>query len=183
MSLSLKQKYLKQVVPELMKKLNLKNKLATPKMEKVIVNIGLNRNIVEKDQKYQEIAAQTIAKITGQIPVKNLAKKSIAGFKIREGLVVGLSTILRGQKMYDFVEKLINIALPRIRDFRGLLKESIDCQGNLSIGFKEQTVFPEILQESVERTHGLQVVIVTKAKNKEEGFELFKLLGFPFREK
>jgi large subunit ribosomal protein L5 len=183
MSLDLKQKYLKQIAPELMKILNIKNKFAVPKISKVVVNIGLNRNVVEKDQRYQEITTQTIAKITGQTPVKNLAKKSIAGFKIREGLVVGLSTVLRGQKMYDFVEKLINIALPRIRDFRGLSKESIDHQGNLSIGLKEQTVFPEILQENVERTHGLQVVVVTTAKNKKESFELFKLLGFPFREK
>lgn len=179
--MDLKQIYLKKVVPELVKKFNYQNKMAVPKIEKVIVNSGLSRGTTEKNSKYVDMVSQTIAKITGQQPVKNLAKKSIAGFKIREGMPVGISTILRGPKMYDFINKLINIALPRIRDFRGLKRRTIDQQGNLSIGLKEQEIFPEINQESLEATHGLQVVITTTTQNKEEALELFKLLGFPFR--
>ncbi len=181
--MNLKQYYLKQVVPELIKRFGYKNKYTVPKIEKVVINVGLNRAMTEKDSKYTDLVVETISKISGQRPVVNLAKKSIAGFKIREGIPVGAHTTLRRVKMYDFMEKLINIALPRIRDFRGLEERNIDQQGNLSIGFKEQTVFPEIIQESVEKTHGLQVVITTTAKKREEALELFKLLRFPFREK
>ncbi len=181
--MNLKQHYLKKVVPELTKVFGYKNKHAIPKIEKVVVNVGLNRAMTEKDQKYTDLVVETISKITGQRPVINLAKKSIAGFKIREGLPVGAHTTLRGPRMYDFMEKLINITLARIRDFRGVDQKNIDQQGNLSIGFKEQTVFPEVLQESIEKTHGLQVVITTTAKKREESLMLFKLLGFPFREK
>ncbi len=157
------------------------NDLAIPKIEKITVNTGLSRSLTEKNPKYVEIAAKTISRITGQQPIKNSAKKSIAGFKIREGAIIGVSTILRGSNMYDFMEKLINITLPRVRDFRGLLEKSVDKQGNLSIGFREQIVFPEIIPENVEKTHGLQVVITTTAKSREEGLELFKLFGLPFR--
>ena len=182
--MDLKQKYLKKVVPELVKKFDYQNKMAVPKIEKVVVNSGLSRAKTEKNSKYVDMVRQTITKITGQRPVKNLAKKSIAGFKIREGMPVGISTTLRGQKMYDFIDKLINISLPRIRDFRGLKTQSIDQQGNLSIGLKEQVIFPEINQENLESTHGLQVVITTTTQSKEKALELFKLLGFPFfREK
>jgi len=179
--MDLKQKYIKKVVPELVKKFDYKNKMAVPRVVKIVVNSGLRRSITEKNSKYVDMVSQTIAKITGQQPVKNLAKKSIAGFKIREGMPVGISTTLRGPKMYDFLDKLINISLPRIRDFRGLKKQSIDQQGNLSIGLKEQVVFPEINPENLEATHGLQVVIITTTQNKEKALELFKLLGFPFR--
>jgi len=179
--MDLKKIYLKKVVPELIKKFNYQNKMAVPRVEKIVVNSGLSRGRTEKNSKYVDMVGQTIAKITGQQPVKNLAKKSIAGFKIREGIPVGVSTILRGSKMYDFMDKLINIALPRIRDFRGLKIQSIDQQGNLSIGLKEQVVFPEINPENLEATHGLQVVITTTTQSKEKALELFKLLGFPFR--
>ncbi len=179
--MDLKQIYLKKVVPELIKKFNYQNKMAVPKIEKVVVNSGLSRGTTEKNSKYVDMVTKTVAQITGQQPVKNLAKKSIAGFKIREGMPVGISTTLRGPKMYDFIDKLVNIALPRIRDFRGLKRQSIDQQGNLSIGLKEQVVFPEINQESLEATHGLQVVITTTTQSKEKALELFRLLGFPFR--
>lgn len=178
--MNLKQIYLKKIVPELIKQFGYQNRLAVPRVEKIVVNVGLSRGITEKNSKYIDSVIKTIAKITGQQPVKNAAKKSIAGFKIRQGMPVGVSTILRGPRMYDFMEKLINIALPRVRDFRGLKKQSVDQQGNLSIGFKEQIVFPEIAPENVERTHGLQAVITTTAKNHKEGLELFKLFGFLF---
>ncbi|MDD4996248.1 MAG: 50S ribosomal protein L5 [Patescibacteria group bacterium] len=179
--MNLKEHYFKKVIPKLTEIFEYKNKHAIPKIDKVIVNVGLNRAMTEKDQKYIDLVMETISKITGQRPVVNLSKKSIAGFKIREGIPVGMHTTLRGQKMYDFMGKLINIALARIRDFRGLDQRNIDQKGNLSIGLREQTIFPEILQESIEKTHGLQVVITTTAKRREEAIELFKLLGFPFR--
>lgn len=179
--MSLKQKYQKQIIPEMKKRLGYKNSQAVPKIKKITVNVGINRNITEKDHKYIEIVAGTISEITGQKPVLNMAKKSIAGFKIRASTTVGASVILRSAKMYDFFEKLINIALPRIRDFRGIPLKSVDKNGNLSIGFREQTVFPEINPEKMERIHGLQVVITTTAKSREAGIELFKLFGIPFR--
>lgn len=178
--MDLKKKYSKEVIPGMIKRFNYKNKLAVPKIEKITINAGLGRAVTEKNPKYVEIVEETISKITGQRPVKNPAKKSIAGFKIRAGMTVGLQTTLRGERMYNFMGKLINIALPRIRDFRGLNEKSVDQQGNLSIGFKEQIVFPEIAPENVERTHGLQAVITTTAKNHKEGLELFKLFGFLF---
>ncbi len=181
--MNLKEHYVKKAVPELVRIFGYKNKHAVPRIGKVVVNVGLNRAMMEKDQKYADLVTETISKITGQRPVVNLAKKSIAGFKIRKGIPVGMHTTLRGPKMYDFLEKLINIALARIRDFRGVDQKNIDQKGNLSIGLKEQTVFPEVIQESIEKTHGLQVTITTTAKNREESLELFKLLGFPFREK
>jgi len=169
-------------MPKMKKKFGYKNDLAVPKIEKVVINVGLNVDQTSKDPKFQEIVEKTLRQISGQEPAKKLAKKSISGFKIREGQLVGLTVILRGQRMYDFIEKLINITLPRTRDFRGLEKKSLDKNGNLNIGFKEHTVFPEIDPNEVEKTHGLEVVIVTTAKDREESLELFKLLGFLFRE-
>ncbi len=179
--MNFKHKYLKEVVPEMKKCFGYKNNQAVPKIQKITVNIGINRDMAEKDHRYVEIVAKTISGITGQRPILNIAKKSIAGFKIRDSSTVGASVVLRSARMYDFLEKLINIALPRIRDFRGIALKSVDERGNLSIGFKEQTVFPEINPEKMEKVHGLQVVISTTAKNKEEGTELFKLFGIPFR--
>lgn len=179
--MTLREKYKKEIVPKMQEKFGYKNKHAVPKIEKVMVNVGINRSIAEKNPKYADLVVQTIQSITGQKPVANLARKSIAGFKIRTSTIVGASTVLRSLKMYDFLEKLINVALPRIRDFRGLSKKSIDSNGNLSIGIKEQAVFPEINPENIEKVHGLQVVITTTAKTQEEGLELFKLFGFPFR--
>ncbi len=177
----LKKKYLKEVVPAMKVKFGYKNDRIVPKIEKVTVNIGLSRTITEKNPKYAEIAGETIVKITGQRPVRNLARKSIAGFKVRQGMLVGLSVTLRSAKMYDFLEKLIRVALPRTRDFRGIPLKSVDGQGNLSIGFKEQIVFPEITPENVQKSHGFQVVITTSTRDREKGLTLLELIGFPFR--
>lgn len=180
--MTLREKYQKQIIPAMKEKFGYTNDFVVPKIKKVTVNIGVNRSMSEKNSQYIDLLTQTIQSITGQKPVQNKARKSIAGFKTRASMIVGVSTILRGSKMYDFLEKFINIVLPRIRDFRGLLKRSVDANGNLSIGFKEQIAFPEINPENVTKIHGLQVIITTTAKTQEEAIELFKLFGFPFRE-
>lgn len=177
----LKEKYNKEIVPVLREKFGYKNNLAVPKIAKVTVNVGLGAGL--KDSSYQELVEGTLVKITGQKPVSVKARKSIAGFKIREGMEVGVMVTLRGKRMYDFVDKLINISLPRIRDFRGISPKTVDQGGNLSIGIKEYIIFPEIKMDDVERIHGLQVVISSTAKNREEGLELFTLMGFPFKKK
>ena len=177
--LKIKEKFNKEVAPALKEKFGYKNILAIPRIEKVVVNIGTGRGL--QDAKFNEVAESTLQRITGQRPVKTIAKKSISNFKIREGLVVGMMTTLRGPRMYDFLDKLVNITLPRIRDFRGISEKSVDPQGNLTIGFREHIAFPEIKSDEVEKIHGLQVTIVTSAKSRAEGLELFKLLGFPFQ--
>lgn len=174
----LKNTYFKDVRPALKKELGLKNDMSAPKLVKVIINIGLGRAL--KEPKVQEVALRTLERISSQKPVMNLAKKSISNFKIREGMVVGASVTLRGARMYNFLTKLINITLPRVRDFRGLSLKSIDKQGNMSIGFKENIVFPEIKSDEIEVMHGLEVAIVTDAGTKVRGQKLFELLGFPF---
>ena len=155
------------------------NVMASPKIEKVIINIGLGRAL--KDEKFLEIALRDIALITGQKPKTTLAKKSIANFKIREGMVIGAVSTLRGQKMRDFVTRLVKIALPRTRDFRGIDAKSIDKSGNLTIGVKEHIVFPEISGEEIRNIFGFEVTIVAKAKNRGEAIVLYKSLGFPIK--
>lgn len=177
----LKEIYKKEVASALMSQFHYKNVHEAPRMLKVIVSIGLNSQ--NKDPKIAETATETVRRITGQMPVKTRAKKSIAGFKVRQGMVVGLKTTLRGERMYDFVERLIRITLPRLRDFRGLSDKLVDRQGNVAIGFRDVISFPELQADAMERTHGLEVVIATSAKNREEGIALLKLLGFPFRGK
>ncbi|MCD4705643.1 50S ribosomal protein L5 [bacterium] len=177
----LKDKYNKKIIPELKKKFNYKNNLECPRLVKATVNVGLGS--VLKDTKYIELVEKNLRAITGQMPVKNKAKKSISGFKIREGMIVGISVTIRGNRMYDFVSKLVDISLPRIRDFRGISSKSVDKNGNLTIGIKEYIIFPEIEMEGVERLHGLEISISTTAKTHEQGLELFKLLGFPFKDK
>lgn len=179
--LNLREKYEKQIAPKLMELFGYKNKLAAPKLTKVIINVGINATHAN-DDKFKETAASTLARITGQKPVFTKAKKSISAFKVREGMTVGLKVTLRGQKMYDFVDKLVNISLPRVRDFRGLDKKSLGRSKCLTLGFKEHIVFPEIKSDEVERMHGLEVTVVSNAKNEEEAFQLFSLLGFPFKE-
>ncbi|MCD6471395.1 50S ribosomal protein L5 [bacterium] len=179
----LKEKYKKEVIKQMKEKFGYKNNLAVPKIIKVVVNVGLNKAKVEKDPKYIESVEQNIMAITGQKPIKTKAKKSISEFKIKKGAIVGLKVTLRKDKMYDFLDKLINIALPRTRDFRGIPLKSITKTGDLAIGLKEHLVFPEIIAEKVEKIHGLEVCIHTSAKNKEEAKELFSLLGFPFSSK
>lgn len=175
----LQEKYKKEVISEMKKKFNFKNDLAVPKIEKVVVNIGINAS--NKDEKVRTTAENTLAKITGQKPVVRLAKKSISAFKIRKGMPVGMSVTLRKKRMYDFVDKLINVALPRVRDFRGLDPKGLDGKGNLNIGFKEHIVFPEIKTDEVDIIHGLEVAIVTSAKDNDQAKELFALIGFPFK--
>jgi len=175
---SFQEKYKKQVMPALKEKFGYKNVNATPKIIKVIVNVGTSHGL--KDPKFNDFVENTLVRITGQKPVKTLAKQSISNFKIRKGQVVGMMVTLRGHRMYDFVDKLINITFPRVRDFRGLDTKHIDKFGNLNLGFKENIAFPEIKSDEVERLHGLQITLTTSAKTREEGLELFKLIGFPF---
>lgn len=177
---SIKEKYDKKVIPEMKKKFGYKNSLAVPKIVKVVVATGIGSM---KDEEKKKIIESSLSAITGQKPMKNIAKQSIATFKLREGMVIGHSVTLRGGRMYDFLEKLINVAIPRVRDFRGLDPKAIDAQGNLTIGFKEHTAFPETALDDVRKAFGLGVTIATTAKNKEEALEMLKLLGMPFKKK
>jgi len=173
-------KFEKEVVPQLQKQLGEKNLLAVPRFKKVVVNVGLKQGL--KDPKFVDVAERTLSRITGQKPVKTLAKKSISTFKIRQGMVVGMVVTLRGRRMYDFINRLINVTLPRVRDFRGLSPKSIDQHGNLSIGFREFLAFPEVRPEDTDYMHGLEVAIVTDAGDKERGLALFRGTGFPLRD-
>jgi large subunit ribosomal protein L5 len=176
----LKKIYNETIVPAMMKELGIKNKMAVPYIKKITLNVGIGR-MVAKDSKSAENVVENIAKITGQRPVITKSKKSIAAFKLREGMPTGVKVTLRGPKMYEFVDRLVNIALPRIRDFRGLGEKAFDKQGNYSIGIKEHSVFPEILLESAEVTHGMQVNIHLNTKNRETGMVLLKHFGFPIK--
>ena len=175
----MKKQYDKELVPALQKELEVKNAHAVPKFVKAVINVGLKHGV--KDAKFIDAAEQTLIKISGQQPVKTKARKSIASFKIREGNVVGMKVTMRGQRMYDFIDKLINLTLPRVRDFRGLPEKSVDKHGNLSIGFREFVAFPEITPEDTEIPHGLEITIVTDAGDREKGLALLKAAGFPFR--
>ncbi|MAF43190.1 MAG: 50S ribosomal protein L5 [Parcubacteria group bacterium] len=183
--LSLKEKYNKEIKPALKEKFGYKSNMAVPQIEKVVVNTSFGKFIVgkskEEQKKIQESTLNDLSLITGQRPVLTLAKKSIAGFKIRQGMPVGVRITLRGKKMYDFLERVINIDLPRSRDFQGVDPNSFDSAGNLTIAIKEHIVFPEISPEKVKNIFGFEITIVTTAKNKEEGLELIKLLGFPIK--
>ena len=172
-------KYQKEARPALKEKFGFKNEMAIPKILKVTVNSGINAR--GGDNHMVDIVDSTLIKITGQKPIKTKAKKAISAFKVREGMVVGACVTLRGQRMYDFLDKLINVSIPRIRDFRGLLVSSVDRQGNLNLGMKEHTVFPEIKADELEKVHGLQIAVTTNAGNYDQGLELFRLLGFPFQ--
>jgi large subunit ribosomal protein L5 len=177
---TLKTHYKEKTTPELTKALGVKNKMAVPKIEKVVVNVGVGKTL--KDQKLLEAIIDDIRKITGQAPVKTLSKKSIAGFKIRENQVVGLVVTLRGQRMYDFLEKLIRVALPRVRDFKGISPKSFDGRGNYNLGLKEQIVFPETSREHLEHTFGFEVNIQTSARDNKQAEMLLRSMGFPFQE-
>lgn len=172
-------KYREEAVPALMKEFGYKNIMAAPRLVKVMLNVGLGQST--KDAKFLEIAERTISKISGQKPVRKKAKKSISAFKIREGMIVGAMVTLRGEKMYSFLDKLINVTLPRVRDFRGISAKAFDGHGNISLGFKENIAFPEISPDEIERMHGLEVTIATTAKSNSEGESLLKNLGFPFK--
>lgn len=171
--------YKKEALPKLKKDFGYKNDLAAPRLEKVTVNVGLGPSL--KDAKYVDAVAATLTKITGQKPVPTKARKSISSFKIRAGMNIGMKVTLRGKRMEDFVDKLIHVVLPRVRDFRGISQKTVDQNGNLSIGFKESYAFPEIKMGEVDVANPLQVIITTTAKNRDEGLALFKYLGFPFK--
>lgn len=175
----LEEKYKKEVVPSLMEKYNYKTVMLVPKIEKIVVNMGVGDALA--NSKNLEAAVSDLAKITGLKPIETKAKKSIAAFKVREGHKIGCKVTLRGERMYEFLDKLISIGLPRVRDFRGLSSKSFDGRGNYTIGIKEQLIFPEINFDEVEKVRGMDIVIVTTAKTNKEAFELLKELGVPFR--
>ena len=183
---SLKEKYKKEVVPEMMKKFGYKNKMAVPSIRKVVLNSSFGKEAVSKTgaerEKLQNLITTDLSLIAGQHTNLAKSKKSIAGFKLREGLEIAAFVTLRKDRMWDFLERLIYLSLPRSRDFKGLEPKSIDKNGNLSIGFKEHIMFPEIFTEKEKTIFGLEVTVVTNAKSKEEGLELYKLMGFPMKE-
>jgi len=176
---SLKEMYMKKAVPELKAKFGYKNIMQVPKLSKIVLNMGLGEAIT--NPKAIESAEKDLTIITGQHPVVTRAKRPIAAFKLRAGLPIGIMVTLRGQRMNDFFERLVNIVLPRIRDFQGISPDSFDGQGNYALGLKEQVVFPEIDYDKIEKLRGLEIVIVTTAANDEEGRELLKSMGMPFR--
>ena len=174
----LKEQYINEVVPAMMKKFNYKSIMEVPKLEKIVLNVGLGD--IKDNPKSLENAMNDIKLITGQSPIVTKAKKAIAAFKIREGVNMGCKVTLRNGKMYDFAYKLFNVALPRVRDFRGVSKNSFDGRGNYSMGIKEQLIFPEIEYDKVDKLRGMDIIFVTTAKTDEEGRELLRLLGMPF---
>jgi len=172
--------YRNEIVPKMMNKFGYKNIMQVPKVEKVVLNIGVGEAI--QNPKSLDGAVNDLTAISGQKPVITKAKKSIAGFKLREGMSIGCKVTLRGERMYDFLDKLINVALPRVRDFRGVSPKAFDGRGNYTLGIKEQLIFPEINYDKIDKIRGLEVVIVTTAKTDEEARELLALMGMPFRE-
>jgi len=174
----LKERYKKEVIPQLMKLYGYKNVMQVPRLEKISINIGLGEAI--QNAKALEAAERDLATISGQHPVITRAKKSIAAFRLRSGMPIGIKVTLRGERMYHFFDKLVNAALPRMREFRGVPRNSFDGKGNYTLGLKEQTVFPEIEYDKIDRMRGLEVSIITTAKTDEEGRHLLELLGLPF---
>jgi len=168
------------MVPKLMEKFAYRNPMQVPKIEKVVLNMGVGEAI--QNPKSLDGAVADLRAISGQKPVITKAKASIAGFKLREGMSIGCKVTLRGERMYDFLDKLINVALPRVRDFRGVSPKAFDGRGNYTLGIKEQLIFPEIDYDKIDKIRGLEVVIVTTAKTDEEARELLRLMGMPFRE-
>lgn len=183
---SLRKKYNEEVIPSMMQKFGYKNRMAVPKITRVTVNTSFGKDVASKTsgerEKMQNLIVQDIALIAGQKPTLVKSKKSIAGFKLREGLEIAAMVTLRKDKMWDFLERLIYLSLPRSRDFKGLEPTSVDKGGNLNIGFKEHINFPEIFTEKEKTIFGLQVTVSTNAKNREEGMELFRLMGFPIKQ-
>jgi large subunit ribosomal protein L5 len=174
----LKEFYKQEVLPALTREFNYGSIMEVPRLEKIVVNIGLGEAL--QNPRALETAAADIATITGQKPVANRAKRSIANFKVRQGNPIGLSVTVRGDRMWEFYDRLVNAALPRIRDFHGVSNKAFDGRGNYSLGLREQLIFPEIEYDKIDRIRGLQIVIVTTARNDEEGKRLLQLLGMPF---
>ncbi len=180
---NLKEKLQKEINPKLKKEMELKSSMECPVIEKIVINSGVGKIAVSDNDKKKELLeriSKDISVITGQKPETRPARKSISGFKVREGMPIGYRVTLRGKKMYDFLEKLINVAFPRIRDFKGIRKSSVDEYGNLTIGIKDQLVFPEISPDNTELFFGLEVTIVTSTKDKERGLRLMEEIGVPF---
>ncbi|ABR50538.1 ribosomal protein L5 [Alkaliphilus metalliredigens QYMF] len=174
----IKDKYRNEVAPAMMEKFGYKSVMQIPRLEKIIINMGLGQ--AKENQKELEIAVKELGIIAGQKPITTKAKKSVANFKVREGMAVGAKTTLRGEKMYEFADRLINIALPRVRDFRGVNPNSFDGRGNYALGVKEQLIFPEIEYDKVDKVRGMDIILVTTANSDEESRELLRLLGMPF---
>jgi len=174
----LKDKYICEAVPALLSKFKHTSIMQVPKLEKVVLNMGVGE--VKENPKAMDSAVNDLANITGQKPIITKAKKSVAAFKVRQGMNIGCKVTLRGKIMYEFVDKLLNVALPRVRDFRGVSGNSFDGRGNYSLGVKEQLIFPEIEYDKVDKVRGMDIVFVTTAKTDEEAKELLKLLGMPF---
>lgn len=179
MASRLKEKYQQEVVPALRKEFNYKNPMQVPSVHKVVVNIGMGEVI--QNAKAMDAAVADLATITGQRPVITRAKRSVAAFKLREGMQIGCMVTLRGDHMYQFLDKLLNVALPRLRDFQGVSPEAFDGRGNYTLGLREQLVFPEIDYDKVDKVRGMEVSIVTTARTDEEGRRLLKLMGMPFK--
>lgn len=177
--MKLEEKYKKEIVPKLAKEMGVKNPLAVPKIEKIVLNVGLGEAL--KDRGVLEKVSKQLAAISGQKAVVTLARRSIAGFKLRKGNAIGLKVTLRGRRMYNFLEKLITIVLPRVRDFRGVSPKSFDGFGNYTLGIKEQIVFPEIEFTEIDKIRGLEITIVTTAKDDRWGKRLLEFLGMPFQ--
>lgn len=178
--MSLHATYTKDVVPKLKTEFGYKNVHAVPTVRQVTLNVGLGKGL--KDAKFLETTERTLRRITGQHPVKTKSRKSISNFKIRQNMVIGMKVTLRGKRMWDFLEKMLKVTLPRVRDFRGVPSNSFDANGNYSLGFTEHIAFPEIRPDEVELIHGLQVTVGTSAGSAKEGYALLKHLGFPFQE-
>jgi len=174
----LKEKYKKEVVPTLMSEYGYKSVMQVPRLEKVVVNIGLGE--ATQQAHVLEAAERDLAAITGQHPVITRAKRSIAGFKLRQGMPIGMMVTLRGDRMYDFFDKLVNVTLPRLRDFQGMPRNSFDGRGNYTLGLREQLIFPEIEYDKVDKVRGLEISVVTTARTNEEGCRLLELMGMPF---
>ncbi len=173
------QRYKEEVIPALVKEFNYTSIMQAPRLEKIVVNIGVGQAI--DNTKLLDDAVSELTQITGQKPVITKAKKSVANFKLREGMAIGTKVTLRGEKMYDFLDKLMNVSLPRVRDFRGVSTDAFDGRGNYTLGIKEQLIFPELSFDDVKNTRGMDVVIVTTAETNEEGRALLRNLGMPFR--
>ncbi|MEN6298687.1 MAG: 50S ribosomal protein L5 [Anaerolineaceae bacterium] len=179
MSQILQERYRKDVAPALMKSLNLTNTMQVPRIKKVIVNIGVGEAL--DNAKALDAAVEDLTQITGQKPVITKARKSIANFKLREGRAIGVKVTLRGERMWSFLDRLMNIALPRVRDFRGVSADAFDGRGNYTLGLREQLVFPEISYDKIDKLRGLEISIVTTARTDEEGRQLLRMLGMPFK--
>jgi large subunit ribosomal protein L5 len=179
MSHQLKERYMNEIAPALIKSLNLSNVMQVPRIEKVVVNIGVGEAL--DNAKALDAAVADLTLITGQKPVVNKARKSIAAFKLREGRAIGVKVTLRGERMWSFLDRLMNVALPRVRDFRGISPNSFDGRGNYTLGLREQLVFPEIDYDKIDKLRGMEITIVTSAKSDDEGRQLLGMLGMPFR--